>query len=217
MEEKMTKSGMLVSSTNTLFGWEIENYLGIVSAHIVTGTGIFSDFAAGLSDFFGGRSGTYQKQLQQINDEAIDSLKMKARKLGANAIIGICIDHDEISGKGTQMFMVSVYGTAVIANPTKESKVNNNAKNNVTSYDELDNQIIRKRIIIKSQEIPNEYSQEEWDFILTNNVYEIASNLVKSIDHLECRGIEVIPDERKKWVSYFMSIDSKKTIDILYD
>ena len=84
---------------------KIESYLGPISAHIVAGTGFFSDFTAGFSDIFGGRSQSYQKQLSAINEEAVELLKKKAILLGGTAIVGLHIDHDEISGKAKQMFM----------------------------------------------------------------------------------------------------------------
>ncbi len=104
---------MLVVTTNAVEGRTVTRYHGIVSVNIVAGTGFFSDFAAGLSDIFGGRSGTYQRHLDQLNNEALSALGDKARKTGANAVIGTQIDYDEISGKGTQMFMVTARGTAV--------------------------------------------------------------------------------------------------------
>lgn len=55
----------------------------------------FSDFAASFTDFFGGRSGTYQNKLELIYNEATKELKEKAEALGANAIIGFKIDFDK--------------------------------------------------------------------------------------------------------------------------
>jgi uncharacterized protein YbjQ (UPF0145 family) len=59
---------VLISTTPDLDGHEITQYLEVVSAHVVAGTGLFSDVAASFSDVFGGRSGSYQKQLRQINE-----------------------------------------------------------------------------------------------------------------------------------------------------
>ena len=98
----MNSSKIIVTGTNDLSGWKILSYLGIVSSHVVTGTGLFSDISAGFTDLFGGRSGTYQKQIQNIEYEAISIITEKAKKLGATAILGAKIDHDEISGKNMQ-------------------------------------------------------------------------------------------------------------------
>ena len=85
-----------------------------VSAHIVAGTNLFSDFFASFSDVFGGRSQTYQKQLSSLYNEAIERIKYAAFELGANCVVGLSIDMDEISGKGKSMFMLTAVGTAVV-------------------------------------------------------------------------------------------------------
>ena len=54
---------VLVITTSSIDGLKIKRYLKPVSSHIVAGTNLFSDFISGLSDVFGGRSQTYQKQL----------------------------------------------------------------------------------------------------------------------------------------------------------
>ena len=104
-----------VTTTDTIQGWEIDEYKGLVTAHVVEGTGFFSDFGAGITDIFGGRSATYQSHLASIQKDAFQVLYDKALEKAANWIIGVRVDFDEISGKGVQMFMVSVQGTAVQA------------------------------------------------------------------------------------------------------
>jgi uncharacterized protein YbjQ (UPF0145 family) len=107
--------GTKIATTDTLQGWTITGYHGLVTTHVVAGTGFFSDFAAGMTDFFGGRSATYQRQMAAIEEEAFAALCQEAAARGANWVVGARIDFDEISGKGMQMFMVSAQGTAVRA------------------------------------------------------------------------------------------------------
>jgi uncharacterized protein YbjQ (UPF0145 family) len=116
----VTMRRVQITTTGTIAGWQIESYLGPVVAHVVAGTGLFSDIAASLTDFFGGRSGTYQKQLARIREEALLALEGEARRLGANWVIGTRIEFDEISGKNVQMFMVTASGTAVRAHNARE-------------------------------------------------------------------------------------------------
>ena len=75
---------------------------------------MFSDIAASWRDVFGGRSQTYQKQLQRLTAAALIDLEQAAKKLKANAIVGLKMDYSELSsgGKGG-MFMVVATGTAV--------------------------------------------------------------------------------------------------------
>lgn len=108
----MSTSNVLITTTSSIDGRAVEQYRGIVSTRVVTGTGLFSDWAASFSDFFGGRSESYNKQLKSIYDEVMALLADEAKAAGANVILGLRIDHDEISGKGKQMFMVTATGTA---------------------------------------------------------------------------------------------------------
>jgi len=114
----MHPSAVQATTTSSLEGWLIQHYKGPVAAHVVAGTNIFSDFFAGFSDIFGGRSGAYQEQLQRLYGYAVRALGQEAAGRGANWIVGLRVDFDEISGQGKQMFMVTATGTAVVAHPT---------------------------------------------------------------------------------------------------
>src|SRR5688572_24913483 len=92
-----------VTTTSSIDEWKVDSYLGVVASHVVAGTGFGSDFLASFSDFFGGRSGAYQNQLTALYSEAIGQLHRKAGQLGGNWIVGLRVDIDEVSGKGTQM------------------------------------------------------------------------------------------------------------------
>lgn len=108
------KSKMIISTTGTIDNMTIERYIDLVSTNVVIGTNIFSDFGASITDFFGGTSDTYQDKLELMYKSVIDKLREKAFAAGANAIVGVKVDFDEISGKGKSMFMVSAVGTAVV-------------------------------------------------------------------------------------------------------
>lgn len=104
---------IIITTTNNVENYVVDNYLGVVTANLVIGTNVFSDFVASLSDFFGGMSGTYRKQMDTLYERARDQISFEAKQRGANAILGYRIDFDEISGQGKSMFMISVSGTAV--------------------------------------------------------------------------------------------------------
>ena len=108
-----SSSPVVITTTSQIQGRSVTAYLGIVSTHVVAGTGLFSDWAASFSDVFGGRSSSYARQLEAINGEALDQLRQRAAALGADAVIGVSIDHDEVSGGSKSMLMVTVAGTAV--------------------------------------------------------------------------------------------------------
>lgn len=71
------------------------------------------DFTAGLSNFFGGRSGTYEEELVQARSQAMREMEQRARDVGANAIVGVDIDY-EVLGSDNGMLMVTASGTAVV-------------------------------------------------------------------------------------------------------
>ena len=89
---------MIVTTTQTVEGRQIAEYKGIV----------FS----GITDIFGGRSSTYENELQEAREKAIDEMCKRAERLGANAVVGVDVDY-EVLGKENGMLMVSVSGTAV--------------------------------------------------------------------------------------------------------
>lgn len=104
---------MIITTTPTIEGKKIISYKGIVFGEVVAGVDFIKDFAAGISNFFGGRSGSYEGELIRAREEAISEMNNRAEKLGANAIVGIDIDY-EVLGQGNNMLMVTVSGTAVI-------------------------------------------------------------------------------------------------------
>lgn len=105
----------LVSSTDSLENYQILQYFDMVSSRIVVGAGFLTEFFAGFTDTFGGRSESVENRLNELYSSAVNELVEKAKKLSANAVIGVKVDIDEISGKGTFMFMISALGTPVFA------------------------------------------------------------------------------------------------------
>jgi uncharacterized protein YbjQ (UPF0145 family) len=118
---------LLMTTTSVLDGWEVLEYLGPVSAQFVIGTGLFTDFVSGITDFFGMHSGAYQQKLDRINTQAIDEIARRAQTAGANAVVGMRIDHDEVSGGGKSMLMVTASGTAARVRRTRESSTSQGA------------------------------------------------------------------------------------------
>lgn len=101
---------MIVSTTSTLQGKEIEAYLGIVSGEVILGANVVRDFLAGITDIIGGRSGAYESKLAEGRDLAIEEMKNKAIRLGANAVIGVDLDFETL--RDGMMICVAT-GTAV--------------------------------------------------------------------------------------------------------
>ncbi|MCB1424520.1 MAG: heavy metal-binding domain-containing protein [Zhengella sp.] len=106
---------MITTTTNSIEGRQIVEYRGIVTGEAILGTNIFRDFFAGIRDIVGGRSGSYERVLRDARETAIRELEDEAERIGANAVIGIDIDYENIStGSSGSMLMVSASGTAVV-------------------------------------------------------------------------------------------------------
>ena len=94
-------------------GREIRDALGIVTAECVLGVNIFRDALGRLRDIVGGRSGTHQKALKQARETYLVDLAEKAGEFGANAVVGVDLDYNEISGGGKGMLFLVASRTAV--------------------------------------------------------------------------------------------------------
>ena len=103
---------MITTTTPSIEGRSIEQYYGVISAEVIIGANIFKDILGGLRDFFGGRSGTYEKVLEEAKQNALAEMVQKGQALGANAVVGIDLDFETVGANGS-MLMVVASGTAV--------------------------------------------------------------------------------------------------------
>jgi len=104
---------MLVTTTPSIEGRKITKYCGVVAGEAILGANLFKDLFAGIRDLVGGRSATYERELQRARDIAIEEMTEKAAALGGNAVVGVDLDY-EVLGQGNGMLMVSASGTAVV-------------------------------------------------------------------------------------------------------
>lgn len=104
---------MIITTTNTIEGKPVQEYLGIVTGEAILGANLFRDLFAGIRDIVGGRSGAYEKELRRAREIALDEMRQAAEQLGANAIIGVDLDYETIEMGGGGMLMVTASGTAV--------------------------------------------------------------------------------------------------------
>lgn len=104
---------MIITTTPSVDGAKITQYLGIVCGEVISGVNFVKDFAAGLTNIFGGRSDSYEEELVDAREQALKELEERAEELGANAVVGVDVDY-EVLGQGGNMLMVSASGTAVV-------------------------------------------------------------------------------------------------------
>lgn len=104
---------MLITTTNNVEGHPIREYKGMVNGEAILGANVFKDFFAGIRDIVGGRSGAYESELQKARDIAVEEMVEQARRMGANAVVGVDVDYETVGQNGS-MLMVAASGTAVI-------------------------------------------------------------------------------------------------------
>lgn len=102
---------MIITTTPSIDGRQISDYLGIVTGEAILGANIMKDIFAGFRDIVGGRSAAYEQELQKARLIAMKEMEDQALELGADAIVGVDIDYETVSSGN--MLMVTVSGTAV--------------------------------------------------------------------------------------------------------
>jgi uncharacterized protein YbjQ (UPF0145 family) len=105
---------MLTSTTNDIFGHRIVRHIGVVRGITVRSRNVVSDAIGGLQSMMGGRVGAYVKLAEAGRQEAFEQLVEHARAAGANAILAMRYESNEIMPGVTE---VLAYGTAVVVEP----------------------------------------------------------------------------------------------------
>ena len=103
---------MLLTTTPSIEGKPIQDYLGIVTGEAIIGANILKDIMAAVRDVVGGRAGAYEKALRSARQEALREMAHHAESLGAQSVVGVDLDY-EVLGRAGSMLMVTASGTAV--------------------------------------------------------------------------------------------------------
>ena len=106
---------MLMSTTSTLEGKKIKEYRGIVFGEVVNGVNFTKDFLASITNFVGGRSKEYEEEIVNARADAVKEMMDRAKKIGANGLVGVKVDVETISvNENVVMLLVVASGTAVV-------------------------------------------------------------------------------------------------------
>jgi uncharacterized protein YbjQ (UPF0145 family) len=105
---------MLVVTTNDIQGYRIVRHLGLVRGLTVRSRSVVGNLGAAVQIFFGGNISVYTKLAEHARQEAFDLLVEHAQSMGANAVIGMRYDANEIAAAVTE---VLAYGSAVVVEP----------------------------------------------------------------------------------------------------
>ena len=104
---------IIVTTETSMQGYRITERIEIITAECVFGMNMFRDYFAGIRDIFGGRSKASQKVLRDSRRVCLTELRREALIVGANAVIGVDLDYNEISGDDKSMLFLVASGTAV--------------------------------------------------------------------------------------------------------
>ncbi len=110
-EEKYNDLPFIMTTTENIEGYQIISYKEIVNSDVVMGTGFLSEFGASFDDFIGVRGKSFETKLEKAKRSAYFAMEDKAKRIGANSIIGIKFS---IAVTSANMLIVSYIGTAVI-------------------------------------------------------------------------------------------------------
>lgn len=95
-------------------GMKIVEYKGLITARNVRAVNVVRDIFTSFRDFFGGRSGSYEDVMRDMEQEILNDIADKAQSMGANAVIGFSIDFDNVGAKNKSLLMAYGKGTAVV-------------------------------------------------------------------------------------------------------
>ena len=104
---------MIITTTTSVEGKRIVEYKDLVFGEVINGVNFIKDFKAGLTNVFGGRSGSYEEELISARTDAVNEMKKRAESLGANAVVGVKVDYETLGQNGS-MLMAIASGTAVV-------------------------------------------------------------------------------------------------------
>jgi len=213
-------NGFLTTTTHSVEGAQVTQYLDVVYHSVVVGANILSDLVAAFTDFFGGFSRTYEKRLQLIFDEAINGLELKAKMTGANGVLGVSLDVDEISGGGKSMFMISVSGTAVILQWSAQHP----PRNLESSSQSVTNKVLQHkvgRIHLERRLADDEaLSKEDWKDVLRYGDHKLLDKvLARFIADYQNEFSDGQPKNEILYdfmISYLSSLPHEKVIAVVY-
>lgn len=110
MIEAQKKTGIYILSVDSVNGYEVEEYYGLVVGASVIGANLIKDFLAGVTDKIGGRARGYSAAMERALETALAEMVKDAKSVGANAVIGVRMSTSAVNNT---MLQASCAGTAV--------------------------------------------------------------------------------------------------------
>ena len=109
---------IIVSTTTEIPGYRVKKVLGIVTGSVVRARHLGRDILATLRNIAGGEIKEYTELLADARDEAVKRMVERARKMGANAVVGVRFATTAVASGAAEIL---AYGTAVVVEPVDQS------------------------------------------------------------------------------------------------
>lgn len=107
---------ILITTATSLEGYKVTKQLGLVRGITVRSRSVIGNMAGGFMTIFGGRSAIFTELCEKAREEALQLLILHGQEMGANAIINMRYDANEVMNGLTE---VLAYGTAVVVEKTE--------------------------------------------------------------------------------------------------
>jgi len=115
--KQRSENQIILTTAHSVIGREMVREVEILTAECVFGSNIFRDMFSGVRDIVGGRARGQQNILRDAKNTCMSELEQVAMECGADAVIGVDLDYQEISGGGKSMLFLVASGTAVALEP----------------------------------------------------------------------------------------------------
>ena len=111
-----TMTREMVATTNEIAGWRVIRQLGIVRGITVRSRSVVGNIGAALQTLVGGNISLFTELCEHAREEAFELMVAHAQQMGANAVLGMRYDANEVAQGVTE---VLAYGTAVVVEPQR--------------------------------------------------------------------------------------------------
>lgn len=218
-----------VTTTPTLEGWRIREYLGPVTAHVVVDGGLLRDLVAGLTDLLSTRSAGHSERLARLSQEAIDRVRSHVISEGGNVLVGLRVDLRELSARGRSMLLVTAGGTAAVAEPPADAverpaaapRGRGKSKRKATaaaSGEAVRLEMHRRELVARIEGGETRLDESDWEFLVTHRVRDLGPRLLALVEEVLLRE----PDDsgRKRVIAaaldYFRVTRAEEAAEALY-
>lgn len=203
---------IIVTTTDRIENCNVTGYLGILRSSVVVGNEI------ALTDFFSDQTRKYNRKLDSVYNKALQEIKLKAQAVGADAVIGLHSEFEEIFAKGKTRFIVSLLGTAVRLNQC--NSIDKKQGGGVSQFDLRRTQLSLS--LARKLQNPNfTPSVNDWDNIQRYALHDLALPLYKRYLVLASETIgNTSPSEKKlfldSFIPFLQDIEYASAVNVVY-